>query len=344
VKIWNTATWGVERALEGHVGRIGCLVRSSDGRRLGVGDGAATLRVWRVKEDLRVQSEGPLELTHFEVQLPSGSTINVMLPEGSIVDAVKEAIAAQENAYPAGSQRLVYNGTVLQSHRRLSEYGLAGIGETLEVQTQQANPASREDLLEDVACEQCLALPHGRNAKMAAFVAGGRLVVSVRGSTELTVWDVTVGTLTGVLQGHQGEVKALAELAPGLLVSAGAEGQLRLWDMQTEGRTTPTGHSSHHCVKILPADMRRVVVVPASGCAVAAGYRSPDLALWPLGELCLSVDPMQAVQELPEVFQLHSDEERSDSEPASPEDAAEAVSGIELEGRIALQPPDFAMQ
>ena len=94
VKIWNTATWEVERELEGHTGRIACLVTSGDGRLLGVGDSGATLRLWRVKDALRVQSEGPLELTHFEVQLPSGSTINVMVPEGGIVDAVKEAVRA----------------------------------------------------------------------------------------------------------------------------------------------------------------------------------------------------------------------------------------------------------
>ena len=198
------------------------------------------------------------------------------------------------------------------------------------------NPASREDLLEDVACEHCLTLPERRVAKAATFV-GNRLVVSVRGSAELTVWDVQTGSLTGILQGHTGEVKALACIAPGVLASAGSEGQLRVWDMLTAG--TSQGQS-HSCIKVIPGDVRRMVMVPESGSVITAAYSGPHLALWLLEGLTHADPPDEALQELPEVFQLHSDEE----DPSNEEQPSPGTAEVPPIPRSdSPQPPAFAM-
>ena len=41
---------------------------------------------------LRVAGDGPVELVHFEVQLPTGAILNVIVPSGSLIETVKQKV------------------------------------------------------------------------------------------------------------------------------------------------------------------------------------------------------------------------------------------------------------
>jgi len=234
------------------------------------------------------------------VQLPAGDLINVIVPNGSIVQAVKEKIASMQSKHPADQQKLLNSkGDELQSCKPLSTYGLV-TGDTIILETQEGDPATREQLLSEVTCEKVLSVPNvseGYKASIRALTFVGDLLVScTRGDKALHVWDCVNGEYLHSLVGHEGEIKSIIDIGPSLLLSAGSEAEMRLWDLEgMDGER-------YACVKIIPQDVRRLAFSTDIASVLATSGRSSDLLVWKVEDLCRedpNPEPVEAQVEAP---------------------------------------------
>jgi len=272
IKIWNTTTWSEERTLQGHEKKVTCVATSPTGRLLASGSDDGTLRLWPIKDTLRLPNDGPIQLVHFEVALPSGTVLNIIVPNNSLVQAVKEKVAEQQNAMSANQQRLVWNGVQLQSHKKLSEYGVMD-GDTVLLEHQTDNPATEEDLLEDILCLHTIAMAGSSPVTAAGFVDEDRVATGAAQDT-LRVWACSTGESVGSLENTKGHPISLLRLEDGLLASCGSDNSLKVWNVDTMS-----------CTKALRGNARCMVLSTSGNCIVAAGMSSPDLSIWDLEEL-----------------------------------------------------------
>jgi len=300
LKIWNASTWGEERTLSGHEQKVTCVAVSQTGRLLASGSEDGTVRLWRIKDELRTPSNGPIELVHFEVQLPSGVILNTIVPNNSLVEAVKEKVSEQAQAHPVNQQRLVWNGLQLQSHKRLSEYGIM-TGDTILVEKQDEDPASKEELLDEIGCELTLRMTAGRAVSAACFVSERCVATGAQQDAAVRLWDCATGECVQVLEGCRGHAVSLLCVSEGLLASCGSDRYLQLWSLE---RGT--------CIKVLRGDARCMVLSTVANCVVACN-RSADLTLWQVEELCRE----DALLAEPLVQEAHT------AEPESPPSAGD---------------------
>ena len=94
----------------------------------------------------------------------------------------------------------------------------------------------------------------------------GRRAVSACDDWMLSVWDLETGQLSCTLQGHAGDVIAVAVTPDGRLAASGSEDYtLRLWDLENgEEIATFTGEGGMDNCSIAP-DGRTIVAGESSG-------------------------------------------------------------------------------
>lgn len=136
---------------------------------------------------------------------------------------------------------------------------------------------------------------HDSPVSAVAFSSNGATIVSSGGRAYLredqpdnlyaiTLWDVATVAQQGALRGHTGEVTGLFFIQNNAgLVSAGMDGTIRIWDVNTRQALTvvETG------VPILS------LALSMDGTALAAGHEDGSITLWLLGDMSASLAGLQ---------------------------------------------------
>lgn len=320
--------------MQGHENKVTCVATSPTGRLLASGSEDGTLRLWPIKDTLRLPADGPIQLVHFEVALPTGTVLNIIVPKNSLVQAVKAKVAEQvinqQGDMSVNQQRLMWNGVHLQSHKKLSEYGVMD-GDTVLLEHQTDNPATEEDLLEAIVCLHTIIVADSRPVTALGFVDEDRVATGASQDT-LRVWACSTGESAGSLGSAKSHPISLLRLEDGLLASCGSDSRLKVWNADT--RT---------CTKALRGSARCMVLSTSGNCIVAAGTSSPDLSIWDLEELKreeVVISPVSSpqVSSVPHV-------EHATFEPCSPASAeAEAASQVEPSAVHATHSPSGSVE
>jgi WD40 repeat protein len=114
---------------------------------------------------------------------------------------------------------------------------------------------------------------HGEPVYAAAFSDEGERVATCAGDGRVFVWDVESGELLAMLEGHLGVVVAVAFAPDGTVISAGQDGTLRRWHVDSERQVwgARVGSRPVNCLAVSP-----------DGTLLATGNDLPAVTVWDL--------------------------------------------------------------
>jgi WD40 repeat protein len=98
---------------------------------------------------------------------------------------------------------------------------------------------------------------HEQAVRAVAVSSDGKLIASASDDRTARVWDVASGDQIAQLEGHAGAVRGVAFLPDGSLLTAGRDGTLRTWDIQTEAPLWVSLHEDCALVLAVSADGKR---------------------------------------------------------------------------------------
>jgi len=216
VRVWDWRTRQEVARLDGHGGPVAAVAFSPDGRRLVTASGDYSAQVWDLKTRRRLAL-----LVH-----PSWVNSAVFSPDGrhvltsDVVPRLWKADTGEEVREFAGP----HAGALFSALSRDGRLILAGYGDG---KTRLWEAAGRQ--VGVIAGERWVTAG-------AMSLDGGTVILGSLGAVR--VCDRRSGTATQVLGGHAGDVHSVSVAPNGrLLVTAGSDGSVRLWDLRS-GRET----------------------------------------------------------------------------------------------------------
>ncbi len=208
--VWNLADESVRHRLLGHEGPVNAVVLTADGRTAVSASDDGSVAVWDVasgalRRRLRADAKlGVVTLDPGDTEIAAGGW-DAQVHRWRLVDGAP--LPALDN----GGERvtaLAFRGPTLL---------VGGHEGSLRI-WEPAASAARQVPAHDFAVTGIVALPDG-------------IVVTASIDRSLRRWDPTLAAWTAELAGHEQPVAALAASADGrLLASAGATGEVLLWD------------------------------------------------------------------------------------------------------------------
>lgn len=283
VHIWDAATGAAISALDGHRGAVLAVAWSPDASRLWTGSRDSTVRVWNWQSG---ECEATIPAHRGWVNTVAVSADYSVVATGGNDGAVRlwDARTMAPRATLAGHEHAVRTLAFAPSGRMLASAGDDGVVRLWDLTTGAlsrvlaGHPApvravgfaadgdvvfsAGDDAavrLWDVATGELVALMTGHSGPVNAATAGRSWIASAS-NDEVIVWSIT-GEARGVLRGRAGTVRTMGVvLERDWLVTAGDDGQLRVWDVEAFTRETD------------PFDaLNAVVVAPGGGWLATAG-------------------------------------------------------------------------
>jgi WD40 repeat protein len=285
--VWDASSGVLERTLEGHTGRVACLLALPDGRVVS-GSTDKTVRVWDV---LRSVCERVLKGHRLSIKclaaLPGGGRVASGSRDGNmrvwdVSSTVCEHVLEGHTGGVTCLVALADGRRVVSGSRdgivRVWNASMGVLERTLEGHTGRvtcllALPDGRvvsgsgdstvrvwNGVSSDAFCERVLE-GHTGGVTCLFSLADGRIL---SGSTDESVrwWNpVSSDACEHVLDGHPGDLNVLLSLSDGRVVSGALDGTVRVWDAAASGgvcERTLEGHPGEITSLLALADGRTV--------------------------------------------------------------------------------------
>jgi WD40 repeat protein len=226
IKLWGVPDGRCLKNLSGHTNEIWSVAFSSDGRMLASGSTDRTIRLWST-------------LTGECLQILTGHMHWVM----SVAFSSQPDILASASFDRTIDFWNIHTGACIQTWQvgqSICSIAFSPSGDILA-----SGSIERSIGLWHVATGECfqLLLGHTHFVWSVAFSSDGRLLASGSFDRTIRLWDVETGQCLKVLHGHESGVFSVAFVPQHgtnspvanrqLLASSGADGTIRLWDVET---------------------------------------------------------------------------------------------------------------
>ncbi|KAJ5719713.1 hypothetical protein N7493_007291 [Penicillium malachiteum] len=218
VRLWDTATGGLQQTLGGYSDWAYSVAFSTDGRVLASGSEDNTVRLWDIATDSLQQTlEGHSGLVNTVAFSPDGrllasgsddSTIRLWdTATGSLQQTLEDHSDWVKSVAFSPDSRLLVSGSY-DNTVRLWDTATGDLRQTIE--------------------------GHLGRVYSVTFSSDGRLLASGSGDNTVRLWDTATGTLQQTLEGHSGWISSIAFSSDGRLLASGSgDSTIRLWDTAT---------------------------------------------------------------------------------------------------------------
>jgi WD40 repeat protein/beta-lactamase regulating signal transducer with metallopeptidase domain len=235
VRVWDTDRGITLRRFQKHSAPIRVLAYSPDSAALATASEDDCLRIWDVKDGR--ESAAP-------IRLPDGATALRFMQSGPAL------VVGTQGGYlldfdPAGGQLRQFIGVEPEKPAGRPAHDNAVVGVLSAGKEETLYSASRDHVV--LAWSSAESPQHSpseygvsdEQVMVIALAPGGRTLATGGQAGAIRLWDVATATVKKTLTGHQGSVTALVFAGPGRLISAGADEQIRVWDLDA-GRVVRT--------------------------------------------------------------------------------------------------------
>jgi WD40 repeat protein len=255
LKLWDLETGCLLRTLEGHVGAVEGLTITPAGDRAISASGDGILKIWRLADGVPLQT----------IDGQSGSNGLAVTPDGKqFISASRDSLLRLWDLQ-TGSLLHVFDGHV---------HFVAGVAVTPDgkraISTSGDNTVKVWSL-EAGAIPTATVRHHTGPVSAVAPLPDGR-VISASYDRTLKFWDPKTGNVLSTLAGHRGWIFAVATDGR-RAVSAGADGTLMVWDVQT---CLCVGSMQYGCAYV------NCVALSPDGLWAAFGAHDNSVCLWDL--------------------------------------------------------------
>ncbi len=215
IRIWNVESGKEEARLEGHTDGVSALCYYDEGKKLFSGSYDKTIKSWDIatKRELQTRHTGSVWCLALDAKgqlllSGSGETIKVW-----------DAASLVEKRTLKGHTVLVFSLSVSKDNNVVASGAADTDVRVWDIETGKSLFTSQADLF------YVYAVAFERQGKR--FISGGL-------GGKICVWDYGKARMEKRFQAHEDEVRGIAVLKDGLIVSGSLDGTLKIWRLDAE--------------------------------------------------------------------------------------------------------------